>query len=392
MILSQPGDLRLAAVVLILSVLLGGCEKPAPTVTAKQAVPAPAPDPLEIEVREELVKTLVVGPAEWRAVSSTLEAAGRLEADETRMARIGAPATGRLTELGVVEGQTVRKGQRIALLYSTELSGAQLAFVKAIAQHSLARRSLERAKLLLAADVIGAAELQRREAELMESEAELSSARDQLRVFGMSEEAIAKLEKTRTVDSVTELTATIDGIVVERHVTLGQVVPPADTVATIADLSNVWLVADIPEENAGGLRVGIQVEARIPALNHAVVRGRLSFVSAIVNPETRTVRCRMDLDNPDGRFKPAMLATMTLRDGAQRQRVVPASAIVRDGNRDFVYVQTGPRKYQMRPVRVGDEVDGGLVLLQGVGDREQLVLNGAFHLNNERKRLAIQGS
>ncbi len=366
----------------------GSKEASAATETPRKAAGAS----MEVEVRPELVRSLRLGQSEWRDVGTTLEAAGRLEADETRMARIGAPATGRLTELDVVEGQMVKRGQRVATLYSTELSGAQFAYVKGISQQNLARRSVDRARQLLAADVIGAAELQRREAELLEAEAELSSVRDQLRVLGMSDEAIARLERTRTVDSVTELTATIDGIVMERHVTLGQVVQPADTVAVIADLRNIWLVADIPEQNAGGLRVGVQVEARIPALNDFTVRGRLSFVSAMVNPETRTVRCRMDLDNPQGRFKPAMLATMTLRDGAQRQRVVPDSAIVRDGNGDFLYVQVAERKFRMQPVQIGAEVDGGHVLLGGVNEKDVLVLDGAFHLNNERKRLAIQGS
>ena len=108
---------------------------------------------------------------------------GRIEADETRLARIGAPVPGRITDLQAREGDTVKRGQPLAVLNSTELSTAQLAYLKALSQRSLAARAASRAQQLLDADVIGAAELQRRQAELAQAEAEVNAAGDQLKVL-----------------------------------------------------------------------------------------------------------------------------------------------------------------------------------------------------------------
>lgn len=348
-------------------------------------------NPLAINTSPELLKHIRIGEPKVSSVAGSLHVTGRVEADETRMARISAPVTGRIYELDVLEGQHVKRGQVLATLHSTGLADAQFAFVKAYSQQQLADRGASRAKLLLDADVIGSAELQRREAELLQASAELSSARDQLKVLGMPDDAIAKLEKSRTVNSLSQLVASIDGMVLDRKVTIGQVVQPAEIAFVIADLSNVWLVADVPEQNAGNIVVGKEVEAEIPALPDLVLHGKLSFVSSRVNPDTRTVRTRMDVPNPRRKFKPAMLASMVLKDGVERQRVIPATAVVREGNEDHVFIQTDANTFVLREVTLGAEYDNTRVLMTGVEPGERIVLDGAFHLNNERKRLALQG-
>jgi cobalt-zinc-cadmium efflux system membrane fusion protein len=251
---------------------------------------------------------------------------------------------------------------------------------------------VERAQLLLKADVIGSAELQRREAELAQASAELAAARDELVLLGMPPEGIAELERTRSINSVSRVVATMEGTVLGRKVALGQVVQPADTVMEIADLSQLWLVADVPEQNAANLTVGQEVEAQIAALPGQTVRSKLSFVSATVNPETRTVRARMDLPNPLRKYKPAMLATMVLKDQREKKPVIPASAIVRENNAEHVFVQLDEDTFVLRPVELGEDFGGRRVLVNGVRPGEKIVVDGAFHLNNERKRLSIQGA
>ncbi|MBK9166811.1 MAG: efflux RND transporter periplasmic adaptor subunit [Bryobacterales bacterium] len=367
---------------------LAGCQADT-QLAAEQA--SPPRNPLAITPGEGLLRQVDVGEPRWTMVSGTLRVAGRVEADETRMARVSSPVTGRITELEVVEGQTVRRGELLAVIRSTELADAQFAYLKSLSQQQLASRAVERAQRLLDAGVIGEAEVQRRDAELVQASAELSAARDQLRVLGMPDEARQHLEETRTVNAVSQVLATIDGTVMERPVTLGQVVQPAETIMVLADLSHVWLVADVPEQTAGTLSVGKIVEADIAALPGEVITGKLSFVSAIVNPETRTVRARMDLPNREGKYKPAMLATMTLQDLAERRQVIPVTAIVRESNREHVFVQTAPGTFELRPVELGGEYGNLFVLIEGVRTGESIALDGAFHLNNERKRLALQG-
>ena len=369
---------------------LAGCYK---TATAgKNEEPKPQPNVMEIRAGESLMKRVKLGEPSMAQVAQTITVAARVEIDQSKMARVGSPVMGRITELNVQEGQQVERGDVIAVVNSTSLSDTQLALLKALSQVQFQQRAVERGEVLLQGGVIGAAELRRREAELAQATAELTAAKDQLHILGISDEAVENLEKTHTINSLLRVTATADGTIFQRHVAPGQVIQPADTFVEIADLSSLWLVADIPEQSAGNVTAGQSAEAEIEALPGDVIRGRLSFVSAMVNAETRTVRVRMDLPNPRQRYKPAMLATMTVRDHNENRQVIPSSAVVREGNQEHVFVQTGEDRFLLRPVTLGAEQGGMRVLIDGIRPGERIVVDGAFHLNAERKRAAVEGS
>jgi membrane fusion protein, heavy metal efflux system len=381
--------LSLCGILAASTLLLAGCgagksEEKSPEPHAKR-------NPLETTVSESLLKQIKIGEPQWASVAGTFSVAAHIEADASRLARVGSPVTGRITDLQVMEGDYVKRGQTLATIHSTELSDAQFAFIKAYSQEQLSKKSAERAKQLLTADVIGSAELQRREAEVLQAGAEVASLRQQLRVFGMSDEAVRKLETTRTLNSEYQVIASIDGTVLERKVAIGQIVQPAELAFTVSDLSSVWLVADVPEQNSADVAVGKLVEAEIPALPGDNITGKLSFVSSIVNPETRTVRTRMNLPNPRGRYKPAMLANMVLKSSAEKRRVIPVTSIVREDNQDHVFVQTAGDTFVLRPVTLGMEFEDRRVLTDGVKPGEKIIIDGAFHVNNERKRAALQG-
>ncbi len=370
--------------------LLTGCNVAGSAGSKQEAAAAPV-NPLEVKVAEALRAQIQVGEPQWSEVSASLRVPGRVEADETRVARVGSPLTGRIAELNVIEGQAVKRGQILAVLHSTELSDSQFGYLKAVSQQHLAQRATARAKQLLEAGVIGEAEVQRRDSELSQASAAVSTGRDQLRVMGMSGDDIARLEATQQVNSLYRLVTSIDGIVLERKVTVGQVLQPADTAFVVADLSHVWLVADVPEQLSGNIAAGKAVQAEIPALPELTVRGIVSFVSATVNPETRTVLARMNLPNPDSRYKPAMLAVMLLQDRAEKRKVIPLGAVVREGNVDHVFVQTSPDTFVLRAVALGAEYGDKRVIEGGIREGEKIVVDAAFHLNNERKRLSLQG-
>lgn len=367
-------------------VLLAGCgDKPATT-------PAAPRDPLVVDAGKELTARLKLGEPAYAEVREVMRVPGRIEADETRLARVGSPVSGRISDLQATVGQDVNRGQVLATINSTELSTAQLAFLKSLSQRSLAARAAARAQQLLEADVIGTVELQRRQAELAQAEAEVGAARDQLKVLGMGGAATDRLAATGTITSITQIVSSIGGTVIERKVTEGQVVQPADGVFLVADLSRVWVVADVPEQNAGALRVGESVQAEIAALGNRRVQGTISFVSPTVNPETRTVRARMELANAERDYKPAMLASVLIRSAPQKRLTVPAESVVREENRDYVFVQAAETAFRLREVALGIEHEGRRVVQGGLRDGERIVTDGAFHLNNERKRRALQGS
>lgn len=366
------------------ALILAACGEQSAPVTS-----APPRDPMTVTAGAELAAQLQTGVPGSTEVRELLRVPGRIEADGNRMARVGSPVNGRITDLQATVGQDVQRGHVLATINSTELSAAQLGYVKAQSQRELASRSAARAKQLFEADVIGSAELQRRQSELGMAEAELGAAADQLKVLGMSGAAIARLAETRSINSLSQVVATVSGTIIERKVTEGQVVQPADPVFLVADLSSVWVVADIPEQNAGSIRIGEDVAVEIAALPGRTVNGRLTFVSPVVNPQTRTVQARLDLPNPQREYKPDMLASVLIQGKPQLRMTVPVDAIVREENRDYLFVKTGDDLYRLQPVQLGIEYQGRRVVLGGVRDSDVVVIGGAFHLNNERKRQAL---
>lgn len=371
---------------LLIAAALGGCKGKETPAAATEAV-----DPSLVTVTAEFLPRLNVAPVGERAVSEMLRVPARIEVDEQRVTRIGAAVTGRVTQIYATLGQRVRRGEVLATLHSTELSTSQLAYLKALSQAELQQRAVERAKLLYAADVIGAAELQKRESEQAQAQAEMEASLGQLSVLGMSEKDTAKLAASRKVHSQSSITATLDGVVIERKVTPGQVVQPADALFTVADLSHVWLVAEVPEQQAALVKKGEAAHAEVPALNGKNIEGRLIFVADTVNPDRRTVTVRMDVNNPGRKLKPEMLASMLIQGSPQRQLQVQAAAVVREDNKDHVFVQLEATRFQLRPVTLGQESNGYITVLTGLKAGEVIVNEGAFHLNNERKRKELEG-
>lgn len=333
------------------------------------------------------LKTMAVGQAEMR---DSLRVPARVELNHLRTGRIGATVTGRIVEIKAVLGQAVRKGDVLAVLDSTELGMAQAAYLKAASQVSLRRLAADRARRLLDAGVISAAVFQEREVQLQEAQVDMRASADQLRVMGMSEADLARLDREKTIHSSTLVAASLSGTVIERNITLGQVVQPADAIYTVADLSQVWLVAEVPEQQAHWARQGDEASADIPALHGDKIAGRLIYVADLVDPETRTVTVRMEVANPRRRLKPQMLATLLIRKQGERQLVLPDSAVVRDGDRDHVFVETAPARFELRPVRLGDSEGGARQILDGLRPGEKVVVEGAFHLNNERLRKELE--
>lgn len=366
--------------------LLAGCnETPAP------AAQAPA-DPLLVTAGEALAAKITVAPVGKAPVADILRVAGRIDFDEARVARIGATVTGRVTDIQADLGESVKAGDTLAQLHSTELGNAQLGYLKAKANAELLARAVERARLLLAADVIGAAELQKRENELSVAVAERRAAADQLRVLGVSAKAMENTSTSGVINSISSVVSTLPGVVVERKVAKGQVVQPADALFTVADLSRVWVIAQVPEAEISLVAPGQSVEIEVPALGNAKRVGRLIYVGDIVNRETRTVMVRTEIENPDRQLKPAMLATMLIQARPVERLVVPASAVVREENEDHVFVETGPNQYRLTRVKLGAEHDDRRAVLSGLAAGARVVADGAFHLNNERRRQELEGS
>jgi membrane fusion protein, heavy metal efflux system len=341
-------------------------------------------DTLQVFVPESLKAQIQVAEVASQDISDTLRVAGQIDFNEQALTRIGASVTGRVTQIHAHLGNTVNKGETLALINSSELSGSQLAYLKARSEKELHRRNMERAKTLFDADVISAAELHRRENEYEIAAAETRAAQDQLRVLGVSAKSIERLASTGAIDSVAGVVATIQGVVVERKIATGQVVQPSDVLFAVADLSRVWAVAQVPEQQISQVKVGQSVSIEVPALENEKLVGKLIYVGQTVNPDTRTVLVRTELDNTSGRLKPSMLASMLIESTPVKRVVVPTTAVVRQDDTDHVFVELSDNRFRLTPVKLAAEQNGQRVVLEGLKPGMRIISDGAFHVNNHR--------
>src|SRR5574343_592561 len=369
------------------SCLLGAC---GPRPDATPAAKKPEPDPMVVHILPAMASRFQVAPVQQQALEPLKEVAGRIEANDRLVTRIGASVTGRVTEVLVEVGDRVRPGQALARVASAELSQAQMAYLRAHSASSLADRAVERARQLYQADVIGQAELQRRESEQSVARAEQRATQDQLRLLGIPAEALSRLRDQGVLHPHAEVVSSLSGVVIERKVSNGQVAQPGDPLFTVADLSKVWVVGDMPEQTARTVQVGQRVDIEVPALGGRQLSGKIVYVGDTVSPETRTVTLRTQVDNAGRELKPQMLATMRIRSESAPTLVVPVDAVVREGDKDHVFVKKDAHSFQLTPVELGTAVGSWRPVLRGVQAGQDIVAHGAFHMNNERKRAELE--
>jgi membrane fusion protein, heavy metal efflux system len=385
---SFPLQRTLLSMLLGTSVLmLSACGDKAPPTPAAASAEA---DPLSVVIKPEMADQFKVSPVQMQEITPWLEISGRIEANDRSVTRIGAAVTGRVTEVLAEVGDRVQRGQALARVASSELTSAQMGFLKAHSASSQAERAVERARQLIQADVIGSAELQRRESELAVARAELRAAGDQLRLMGLPQDAIDRLKEQGTLHPVAAVSATLAGVVIERKVSHGQVAQPGDHLFTVADLDTVWVVGALPEQTARSVQTGQTVMIEVPALGNRSLSGKIVYVGDTVSPETRSVTIRTQVDNPKRDLKPQMLAAMRVRGGTQETLAVPAQAVVRENDRDHVFVRTAEHRFRLTPVELGPAQDHVRPVIKGLSAGAEVVTEGAFHMNNERKRAELE--
>ena len=349
-----------------------------------------ASDPMEVGVRPEMAAYFKVGKVTQVDIAQTVEAAGRIEADARRVARIGAAVSGRVTEILAEVGDTVRRGQPLAEIASPELTTAQLNYLRAYSASTQAERAVDRARQLLQANVIGSAELQRRESELTIARAELRAAGDQLSLIGMSEDQLSALRTSGTLNARLQVSSSLAGVIIERKLSKGQVAQPGDSLFTVADLSSVWVVGSLPEQVARQVKPGQTVEMEVAALRGRKLTGQVIHVGDLVSAETRTIEFRTEVVNPKRELKPLMMVSMRVLGEPLRQLAIPVEAVVRENDRDYVFTRLGRDRFRLTPVELGPAVGALRPVRRGLQEGAEIAVSGAFHLNNERRRAELE--
>lgn len=367
-----------------------GCDG-APNDVSASKTPAAAPSSglVTLSAEESSRAGLVVQSVTRSDFRTYRDFPGIVQPDQHNMAEITTLVRGRVVDVYADLGQEVKANTPLAILYSSELGLAQSAYLKARARLHVAEQSYARAKFLLEEKVIGEAEAQRRQAELLSNQAESNEAHDRLKLLGMNDEEFRRLERTREIRSVVPIVAPFPGRVIGRKLTRGEVVETTENLFVIADLSEVWVKAniaekDIPFVHAVHASGGMQAEVRINAYHGEVFKGTITYVGDVLDPVTRTMQLRLELPNLDGRLKPEMFATVRLYSEAQPDRLaVPEAALQRDQGRIFVFVQRSASEYEVRDVQIGESNGTSTSILTGLSEGESIVTHGAFVLKSE---------
>lgn len=306
--------------------------------------------------------------AERRTMSRVINTVGRVDYDETQLYRMHPKTEGWIEELRVnITGAPVRHDDILLGIYSPQLVSTQQEYV-------LALNNLETLQASPFEEVrTGAAEL-------------VDNALERLRLMDVAEHQIEELRRTRQVKKQLHIHAPAAGIVINVGVREGQYVTPRDELYAIADLHKVWVLVDIYEEELPWVRVGDEAQMTIMAAPGATFTGRLTYIYPYAESATRTVKARLEFENPELLLKPNMFADVTIQASARREAVaVPAEAIVRSGLREQVFVVRGPGKFEPREVTIGVSSDGWMEIRDGVAPGEQVVVSAQFLIDSESK-------
>lgn len=341
-------------------------------------------NPNEVIASDEMLNQIKLEPAKIIPIRRTLDIPGSIEVKQNLLARIGSPVKGRIIEVNAVLGQEVLKDEVLAVINSTELAKQQLNYIKSVQMVELKSRAYERAVLLFDADVVSKAQKLERKTELSAAKADMEASKDQLSVMGMTIKEIEAIQSETNIDAITKIVAKIDGKVIKKNVNVGQVVEPIEDIFTVASLEDVWGVAQVPEQQIGFLKEGDDISIDIPAYNDQIVDGKITYLGDIVDPVTRTVTIRTEISNSSGLLKPDMLVTMKVSGQEVNKIGIPLNAIVSIDDIPNIFVKTGNTKFTLRPVTLGTKNKEFIHIEEGLSEGEEVVIDGAFHLNNER--------
>jgi len=330
---------------------------------------------------------LVTEVARARSLDGRRATTGEIGFDETRLAHVGSRVAGRLVRVPAELGQAVAAGAVLAVVDSVGLGEAKADYLRGRAHHEVARRRFERERSLHADRIVSEADLLEAEAAAREAAADLAAARESLRLYGLSDEEIERLSWDDPTDARVAVRAPFAGRVVAREATLGELVSPEDTLFTLADLSEVWLWVDLYERDLAHVGIGQRVEVRLDAWPAETFVGELAYVADQVEPDSRTVRARVDLPNPARRLKPGMFGRVELAaaGGGEASPVlaVPRTAVQRSGSESIVFVQTAPGRFERREVVLGRISDDLAEVVSGLSAGDRVVTRGAFLLRSQ---------
>lgn len=342
---------------------------------------------------------ITLGAAEIRPLRTEIETTGAVDFDQRRFAHVNPRVGGRVDATLAEVGDVVRSGQVLARVDSIALGEAIVEFLQAKARAELARETFERERGLFADRISSQQEMLAAQAAAREADAALRGAEEHLHLLGISDDHVRSLGYDQPRASIYEVRAPFAGTIVERHITLGEIVEPQSQLFQIADLSRLWVWIDVFERDLARVHLGDDVELHVEAFPGSAFEGKLVYLGSRVETESRTARARIEVPNPEGRLRPGMFARVRISDphaaDGEAESVsvlaVPETALQRDGDQFVAYVALGDGRFETRKVRTGRKGDGFVEVLDGLSAGESVAVSGTFVLKSEASKESLGG-
>ncbi len=390
----------------VISILvLGACSEPAAESAAVEEAP-PDPGVVRLDATAIRVAGIALASVERETVQSEVRVSGRITLNENATSRVGSFTEGVIVDCCEPVGALVKKGQVVARIHSHEVHDAESSHRRAHEElqqakadlayatqvHSRASRLYELKAGSLQQVQEAEAALRRAETSVEIAEAELRRAESHLRYLGFDPPDLEHPEKQQSPEShesghdthLLEVRSPVSGTVMERLASPGAVVTPSDTLYVISNLNQLWITAQVPEQQLSAIREGMTADVLVAAYPGRTFSARVIRVEDTLDAETRTVQARCEIANPRRELKTEMYVTMVFRTGSGQQAIVaPASAVqqIDDGHVVFVPITEG--EFLARPVEVGRQYGDKIEILKGLSEGEKVVVGGSFSLKSE---------
>lgn len=300
--------------------------------------------------------------------------AAKISFDERHFAKVGSPVQGRILKLSVLTGDEVKKGALLATLAAPDLAAVEAQVAETRGARLLAERTAERARTLAVSGAGSEAEVQSAETALEQAKLEERRASQALGALGGA-----------TGAGTFEVRAPIAGSVVERPVSVGSQVSTDQEhpIAVLADLSSVWVLADVYEQDLSNIQVGDDAEVKVLSLPNRAFAGKVTDIGKVLDPLTRSARARIELRNEDRALRPGMFAQVQAKGAAHGMAEVPTSAVLARRDQFFVFVKRPDGAYEQREVKLGEQHGQHVLLLGGIEPGTPVVTEGAILLDVE---------
>jgi cobalt-zinc-cadmium efflux system membrane fusion protein len=342
--------------------------------------------PPTVNLSDSQLGSVKVEPASEREFPIEKESVGSIDFNQDMTVQVFTPYQGRIVGLFAKVGDDVRKGQTLFTIDSPDLLQAESTLIAAAGVLEFTTRNLARLRELYKTRAVSQKDMEQAASDQQTAEGALRAARDSVRLFGKTDAEIDRIIAERKADPILVVPSPITGRITARNAAPGLFVQPGNWPApySVADISTMWMLANVAENDSPAFRIGQEVKVRINAFPDRIFDGRISTIGSMVDPTTRRVLVRSEVQNPRDELRSGMFATFVIQTGTPvRSVAVPVDGVVREGDGTMtVWVTADRRRFTKRTVKVGLQRDGYRQIIEGVQPGELVATEGALFLSN----------